>query len=65
MVAALSVSERTVERHLEDTYRKIAARNRADATAYALRHLCWPITPSGAIPGPRREKRARVAARTG
>ena len=36
--AALAVSKRTVERHLENLYRKIAARNRADATAYALRH---------------------------
>jgi DNA-binding NarL/FixJ family response regulator len=36
--AALSVSERTVERHLENLYRKIAARTRADATAYALRN---------------------------
>jgi DNA-binding CsgD family transcriptional regulator len=35
---ALAVSERTVERHLENTYRKIAARNRADAVAYAVRH---------------------------
>jgi ATP/maltotriose-dependent transcriptional regulator MalT len=38
IAAALSVSERTVGRHLENLYRKIAARNRADATAYALRH---------------------------
>ena len=36
--AALAVSERTVERHLENTYRKIDARNRADAVAYAVRH---------------------------
>jgi DNA-binding CsgD family transcriptional regulator len=35
--AELAVSERTVERHLENLYRKIAARNRADAVAYALR----------------------------
>ena len=38
VAATLSVSERTVERHLENTYRKIAARNRAEATAYAIRH---------------------------
>ena len=36
--AALSVSERTVERHLENLYRKVGARNRAEATAYALKH---------------------------
>ena len=36
--AALSVSERTVERHIEGIYRTIGARNRADATAYAFRH---------------------------
>jgi hypothetical protein len=28
----------TVEHHLATIYRKIHARNRADATAYALRH---------------------------
>ena len=38
IAAALSRSERTVERHLENIYRKIGARNRADATAFALRH---------------------------
>ena len=38
IAAALAVSERTVERHLENIYRKIAARNRADATAYTLRN---------------------------
>src|SRR5262249_7091647 len=38
VAAALFVSERTVGRHLENIYRKIAARNRADATAYVLRH---------------------------
>jgi DNA-binding CsgD family transcriptional regulator len=35
---ALVVSERTVERHLENLYRKIAARNRAEAVAYAIHH---------------------------
>jgi DNA-binding CsgD family transcriptional regulator len=38
MAAALCRSERTIERHLENIYRKIDARNRADATAFALRH---------------------------
>ena len=38
MAAALCRSERTVERHLGSLYRKIAARNRAEATAFALRH---------------------------
>ena len=34
----LFLSERTVERHIADVYNKIGARNRAEATAYALRH---------------------------
>jgi DNA-binding CsgD family transcriptional regulator len=38
MAEVLCRSERTIERHLENIYRKIAARNRADATAFALRH---------------------------
>jgi DNA-binding CsgD family transcriptional regulator len=38
IAAALFISSRTVNRHIENLYRKIAARNRADATAYALRH---------------------------
>jgi DNA-binding CsgD family transcriptional regulator len=38
MAEELCRSERTIERHLENIYRKIAARNRADATAFALRH---------------------------
>jgi DNA-binding CsgD family transcriptional regulator len=33
---ALVLSERTVERHIADVYAKIGARNRAEATAYAL-----------------------------
>ena len=36
--ATLAVSKRTIERHLENAYRKIGARNRADATAYTIRH---------------------------
>lgn len=38
MAEILCRSERTIERHIENIYRKIAARNRADATAFALRH---------------------------
>ena len=34
----LYLSPRTVERHIANIYRKINARGRADATAYALRH---------------------------
>lgn len=34
----LRLSVRTVERHINNIYRKIDAQNRADATAYALRH---------------------------
>jgi DNA-binding CsgD family transcriptional regulator len=35
---ALVLSERTVQRHVADTYAKIGARNRAEATAFALHH---------------------------
>ena len=38
MAAALCRSERTVERHIENIYRKIDAHNKATATAYALHH---------------------------
>jgi DNA-binding NarL/FixJ family response regulator len=34
----LYLSVRTVERHIANLYRKIDARNRADATAWAIRH---------------------------
>jgi DNA-binding CsgD family transcriptional regulator len=34
----LGLSPHTVERHVANLYRKIGARGRADATAYALRH---------------------------
>ena len=40
--AILTVSIRTVERHIENLYRKIDARSRADATAYAFRHGIVP-----------------------
>jgi DNA-binding CsgD family transcriptional regulator len=33
------LSVHTIERHLANAYRKIGARNRADATAFALREL--------------------------
>jgi DNA-binding NarL/FixJ family response regulator len=35
----LVLSERTVQRHIADIYLKIGARNRADATAFALSNL--------------------------
>jgi ATP/maltotriose-dependent transcriptional regulator MalT len=35
----LSISVRTVERHITNLYAKIGAHGRADATAYALRYL--------------------------
>ena len=34
----LVLSIRTVERHISNSYRKIKAKSRVDATAYALRH---------------------------
>ena len=34
----LTISTRTVERHIGNIYRKIGAHNRAEATAYAFRH---------------------------
>lgn len=38
MADQLVLSPRTVERHLENVYRKTGARNRAEATAYAFTH---------------------------
>jgi predicted ATPase/DNA-binding CsgD family transcriptional regulator/transcriptional regulator with XRE-family HTH domain len=38
IAAELVLSLRTVERHITNVYAKVGARNRADATAYALRH---------------------------
>jgi DNA-binding NarL/FixJ family response regulator len=38
IAAALVLSTRTVERHIANVYSKLGARNRVDATAYALRH---------------------------
>ncbi len=37
-IAALSLSPRTVQRHVANLYPKIGAHCRAEATAYALRH---------------------------
>jgi DNA-binding CsgD family transcriptional regulator len=34
----LVVSVHTVERHLQNAYRKVRVRNRADAAAYMTRH---------------------------
>jgi DNA-binding NarL/FixJ family response regulator len=34
----LTISVYTVERHVHNAYTKLAVRNRADATAYVLRH---------------------------
>jgi len=38
IAAALCLSDRTIERHITNLYRKIDATNRAGATAYAFRH---------------------------
>jgi DNA-binding CsgD family transcriptional regulator len=38
IAAALSLSVRTIERHVENLYRKIGVHGRAEATAYAFRH---------------------------
>ena len=37
IAARLGVSDNTVERHITNLYRKIDARGRADATAFAIR----------------------------
>ncbi len=36
---ALVLSERTVQRHIADIYDKIGARNRSEATAFAMSQL--------------------------
>jgi DNA-binding NarL/FixJ family response regulator len=38
----LTISTRTVERHIGNIYIKIGAHNRAEATAYAFRHELVP-----------------------
>jgi pimeloyl-ACP methyl ester carboxylesterase/DNA-binding CsgD family transcriptional regulator len=40
---ALSISTRTVDRHIGNIYLKIGAHNRAEATAYAYRHGIVPV----------------------
>ena len=44
MADELYVSIRTVERHVSNIYRKINARNRTDATRYALQHNIIELT---------------------
>jgi DNA-binding CsgD family transcriptional regulator len=44
IAAQLSISARTAERHIQNIYTKIDARNRAEATAFALRHRI-PLPP--------------------
>jgi DNA-binding CsgD family transcriptional regulator len=47
IAAALVLSVHTVERHVQNAYRKIGVRNRADASAYAVRSgLAAPRTPA-------------------
>ncbi len=46
MAAHLFLSDKTIERHITGLYRKIGARGRADATAYALRRTDPSFTPS-------------------
>jgi len=38
IAAALFLSPRTVQRHVANAYLKIGAHNKADATAYVLKH---------------------------
>jgi DNA-binding NarL/FixJ family response regulator len=38
IAATLSISERTVNRHITNLYAKIDAHSKAEATAYAFRH---------------------------
>jgi DNA-binding CsgD family transcriptional regulator len=47
IAAELVLSVRTVERHINNLYRKIDAGGRADATAYAARHGLLPIGSGG------------------
>jgi len=45
--AELVVSVHTVERHLQNAYRKIGVRNRSDAAAYVVRQEALAATPTG------------------
>jgi LuxR family maltose regulon positive regulatory protein len=45
--AELVVSVHTVERHLQNAYRKIGVRNRSDAAAYIVRQEALAATPTG------------------
>ena len=45
--AELVVSVHTVERHLQNAYRKIGVRNRSDAAAYIVRQEALTATPLG------------------
>jgi DNA-binding CsgD family transcriptional regulator len=44
----LGLSTHTVERHVANLYRKVGARGRADATAYALRNGLPKASPARA-----------------
>jgi pimeloyl-ACP methyl ester carboxylesterase/DNA-binding CsgD family transcriptional regulator len=43
---ALSISTRTVDRHIGNLYARIGAHNRAEATAYAYRQGIAPVAPT-------------------
>jgi DNA-binding CsgD family transcriptional regulator len=43
IASALSISRRTVERHMGNIYLKIGTHNRAEATAYAYRQGIPPV----------------------
>lgn len=46
----LRLSLNTVERHVSNVYLKVGARNRVDATNYALTHQALPPDLGGALP---------------
>jgi len=52
IAATLSLSVRTVERHITSLYRKIDGRGRADATTYALRNALVLACPPVPLPSP-------------